>query len=412
MTRSHGLVLTFALALFGCGGEKTPGPPSTQNTPSTPKDAPAPGATDRAAPAPAALAWTQDLQQMSFPATAVAGKLCGRPFAPQAWELSRLRGRFLTLRQGGEFNPELEVRILLSSAKDDSFSGKSYQVAPDAAPPVPPVSVSCREHERRAAEPRVFSTKYAMRLEFGQERDGKLPGKLYLCLPDESKSYVAGTFTAEVEPDYSQPPRPDEAPCVAGRVALKARDEYNVVAGFLGLTAEGKPVSNLIGTPVKPGVEMAVSSVTDPPQRSTLVNDAAAGCLCRHARLAPGRYLFFVGAGERYIDWHWVEVRDKAPVTLAFALEPDAAGAVDVILPKDAKGGVRLIPLDEAGKVPDVKAALDLLSLAMKTEVDAKDGHVLLDGLRPGRYRVAVGGAAKDVTVKAKETVKADLSAP
>jgi hypothetical protein len=410
-------MLALALALSGCGDSKSPGPQPAQDTAPAPKDDPAPRAADKTPtkdgpPPPPAAAWTQDVQAMRFPTTPVSGKVCGRPFAPQASEVNRLRDRFLTLRQGDEFNPELEVKILLSSAKDESFSGKTYEIAPDAAPPVLPVVVSWRSQERLPPETQLYTAKYALRLEFGQESGGKLPGKVYLCLPDESKSCFAGTFAAEVEPDYSKPPRPDEAPCVVGRIALKGRSEYNVVTGFLGLTAEGAPVCNLTGTSVSPGVETSVSRANSPPQRSTLINDAAAGCLCRHARLSPGRYLFFVGAGERYIDWRWVEVRDKEPLTLDFSLEPDAAGALEVVLPKDAKDDVRLIPLDETGKVPDVKAALDMLSLAMKTDVDAKDGRVLLDGLRPGRYRVGAGAAAKDVTVKAKETVQADLSAP
>jgi len=40
---------------------------------------------------------------------------------------------------------------------------------------------------------------YAMRLEFGKESDGKVPGKIYLCLPDEGKSFVAGTFQLELK---------------------------------------------------------------------------------------------------------------------------------------------------------------------------------------------------------------------
>jgi len=67
---------------------------------------------------------------------------------------------------------------------------------------VPPVVVVCRSQERLPPESQLYTAKYALRLEFGQESGGKLPGKLYLCLPDESKSCVAGTFTAEVEPDY------------------------------------------------------------------------------------------------------------------------------------------------------------------------------------------------------------------
>jgi hypothetical protein len=36
-------------------------------------------------------------------------------------------------------------------------------------------------------------------LEFGKEKDGKVPGKIYLCMPDDSKSYIAGTFTLELK---------------------------------------------------------------------------------------------------------------------------------------------------------------------------------------------------------------------
>jgi len=35
---------------------------------------------------------------------------------------------------------------------------------------------------------------YAMILEFGKASGGKLPGRIYVCLPDEDHSVVAGTF--------------------------------------------------------------------------------------------------------------------------------------------------------------------------------------------------------------------------
>lgn len=42
----------------------------------------------------------------------------------------------------------------------------------------------------------IFMQGYAMRLEFGQRSGNKLPGKIYLCLPDSKKSLIAGTFEA------------------------------------------------------------------------------------------------------------------------------------------------------------------------------------------------------------------------
>jgi hypothetical protein len=422
MPTARVLLFTVVLGLIGCGKDKdgaapvVPEPPAvSQAEPAAPSIAPSrpaePAAPKEAAATPPATGWTTDVKAMVFPASPAAGTVNGQPFTPQTADISRIRGRFLTLRQGDESNPDAEVRILLAAGKDENFAGKTYEVAPDAGPAAPAISVA-RKTQERPAEPALFTEKYALRLEFGQENAGKLLGRIYLCLPDESKSTIAGTFTADIEPDYAKLPRPEESPCVVGRITLKGRAGLEVITGFLGVTTAGAPASNLTGTTIATGTETSVASATYPPQRTVLVNDAEAGCQCRHSRLAPGRYLFFVGTGERYIDWHWVEVRDGAMMTLDFTLEPEVAGTLAVVLPKDAKEGVRLIPLDDAGKVPDVKPALDLLSLAMRTDVDARDGKVLLEGLRPGRYRAIVGDSAKDVTIKAKESVEVDLSAP
>jgi hypothetical protein len=38
-----------------------------------------------------------------------------------------------------------------------------------------------------------------VKLEFGKAKDDKIPGKIYVCLPDEGKSVVAGTFTLNLK---------------------------------------------------------------------------------------------------------------------------------------------------------------------------------------------------------------------
>jgi len=46
----------------------------------------------------------------------------------------------------------------------------------------------------------VFMDKYAMRLDFGQAAaNGKIPARIYLCVPDQHKSYVAGNFEVAFE---------------------------------------------------------------------------------------------------------------------------------------------------------------------------------------------------------------------
>ena len=44
-----------------------------------------------------------------------------------------------------------------------------------------------------------ISSGYALRLAFRQAANGRVTGKIYLALPDASKSFVAGIFDAEIK---------------------------------------------------------------------------------------------------------------------------------------------------------------------------------------------------------------------
>jgi hypothetical protein len=48
-------------------------------------------------------------------------------------------------------------------------------------------------------EPTNHLNGYSMKQEFGTANDGKIPGKLHLRLPDEERSFVIGTFEAEIK---------------------------------------------------------------------------------------------------------------------------------------------------------------------------------------------------------------------
>jgi hypothetical protein len=132
---------------------------------------------------------------MTAPDKPAAGKLLGGDFKIEKAELG---GGVLKLRQGKEFFADAEVIIFLFLKPGESVESKSYQVAADDKGGEKPHVYIKRipPGEKLPAGP-GFTSGYAMKLEFGKAKEGKIPGKIYVCLPDEQKSFVAGTFTIE-----------------------------------------------------------------------------------------------------------------------------------------------------------------------------------------------------------------------
>ena len=60
------------------------------------------------------------------------------------------------------------------------------------------------KNEQQEPAKQDFTNGYALKLAFGQPAEGRMPGKIYLCLPDEEQSVVAGTFDATIR----KPKRP------------------------------------------------------------------------------------------------------------------------------------------------------------------------------------------------------------
>jgi hypothetical protein len=56
------------------------------------------------------------------------------------------------------------------------------------------VVLSWKDEGAKVPGVQPYTKGFALKLEFGALADGKLPGKIYLCLPDPEQSFVAGTF--------------------------------------------------------------------------------------------------------------------------------------------------------------------------------------------------------------------------
>ena len=148
--------------------------------------------------------WTLDLTKADFPEMPLAGSL-----RREAFELGRatLSGSNLTLRVGRNGPVELGLNIYFFNRQAEELSGKSAEVKPTDTT-APRVVLHWKDTQRRSE---TFHHGYAMKVEFGPAANGDIPGKLFISLPDESKSWIAGSFNAEIRkpgPPKPKPPAP------------------------------------------------------------------------------------------------------------------------------------------------------------------------------------------------------------
>jgi len=164
--------------------------PPKIRAPATPPKSPAADAktsTAASTPAPAPTV---------IPSGPAQGQVHGKPFLV---ENSSFEGGVLTLRLGKDVAADLEVKVLLPGTSWETPAGKKYSVKPTSTSGNPEVMLVWREDGQKKSSEQNFTDKYTMVLEFGAEKDKKLPGKIKLDLPDATKSSVAGTFDATIK---------------------------------------------------------------------------------------------------------------------------------------------------------------------------------------------------------------------
>jgi hypothetical protein len=134
--------------------------------------------------------WTTDLKQMKSSDDPVTGRILGTDFKP---EKIQLLNTGLSLRSGKD-----TIHVFLNLKPGQAIEGKSFEWNPEDPQGQGRPSIHVHVHSTKPLGVQAYTTGYAMRLEFGKEKDGSIPGKLYLCLPDERKSWIAGSFTLDL----------------------------------------------------------------------------------------------------------------------------------------------------------------------------------------------------------------------
>jgi len=151
--------------------------------------------------------WTLSLAGVKTPDTPAAGRINGRDFLCQR---ATLTGGTLSLRYGAKWPPELGLTVLLIARQGEDLAGKTIFIEPERAHP--PKLILRSKNEQGQPVTQDIHEGYALRLEFGQVTGGQINGRIYLCSPDNAKSYVAGTFIAELrKPSPPKPAKPANA---------------------------------------------------------------------------------------------------------------------------------------------------------------------------------------------------------
>lgn len=100
--------------------------------------------------------------------------------------------------------PELGVAVYLFANQGEELAGKTINVTTNSDNP-PRIEIRWKDELEQFIMKRITED-YALRLEFGEVANDHISGKIYLCLGDDAKSYVAGKFDAEIR--VPERPRP------------------------------------------------------------------------------------------------------------------------------------------------------------------------------------------------------------
>jgi DNA-directed RNA polymerase subunit RPC12/RpoP len=145
--------------------------------------------------------WTLDLSDAKFPDAPVSGAIHQRAFN---LDRATLTGSNLTLRVGRSGPVELGLTVYFFNRQAEELSGKTAEIQTNDT--IAPRVILRWKEAKRVSE--TFRSGYAMKIEFGPLANNAISGKIFLCLPDGSKSWVAGSFRAEVHKPSPPKPRP------------------------------------------------------------------------------------------------------------------------------------------------------------------------------------------------------------
>jgi len=176
-----------------------PPPPPLSRKPVHPPPPPKPV---MVAPSANDALWMLNLEGMKIPDAPAAGRIHGQDFIV---EDASFRYGTLLLRAGMEGRLlDTGIAINFNGAPVEALMAQTINVTTNTEAAAQVMLI----WKNKTSAGRVdFNRGYVMQLDFGVVINNRLPGKIYLCTPDAEKSYLVGTFDAEVHRTKSVRPR-------------------------------------------------------------------------------------------------------------------------------------------------------------------------------------------------------------
>lgn len=410
-----GMLIFGFVAIPGCGGSKPPEPEKgTSETKPNPTTNVNSNTITETRPEPEKLVHNLDPAKHVIPSASVIGTVAGAPFVPNA----SIEGDELIFRtvKMGTNDADREIRLKLGSSADPHpFENRKLTITQDMAvgPEVPEVLV-----EAPTGKLHLYPNGYGLTLELGSRQDGKLPGKIYLCLPGDEKSMLAGVFRADYPRQPTEAPGPADLPYIKGLVnVIGAVPNTTLRVGFVGYpSSEVGSADAELREPVTP-IRWTQSDRTKPPVTTLIAGDGKnTPSRYEFSKLPTGRYLVFaVLAPAGPVAWKWVTILPGESHTVDLTIDTTQTGGVEVSAPLEAVKTVQIVPADK----PDLRmhdstlfaiCNLQLGQFGLEKPIIAR--KALYKHLTPGQYEVKAGGQTRVVEIIAGKTLELDFEKP
>ena len=142
--------------------------------------------------------YSLELDSVKIPEGRVNGMVAGTNFLAESSRIDPSpTAQILRFIQGQPASPDREMLVYLHLKAGEKLGGQIVNVSSDMhGAGVPSVAKRWKTNPRFAPSSKFFSSGYAMKLELGTVTNRVIPGKIYLALPDQEQSVIAGRFMA------------------------------------------------------------------------------------------------------------------------------------------------------------------------------------------------------------------------